>query len=826
MRSYKTNKSPLLACRIKALPSVVLCCGYSSKKANSLSTPPAAARMDDSGEIWAALNIEVLRADEGEGGGNGRSPRRPADQRHHPARFPHAKIRGDPAGYLTRIALVGGELANRSATVEELTDISIWLPQKWRWLQKCTLDREQPYPCNVCINENYRGRTHVYTSEAAGRLSPPVPVRHKHSADYQLAAASSVCKVGGRRKTGDCADGVRVGRRGTLKNKVTGINTRISVEISRATDKSLRQVWSGVVVATLLASQQREPISFLDRIFRILACCKRGGHCGRPEAFLVVIPPPPPLHSTALPDPPQIHHRQISRFLAKNILQFISGFLFDVYRLQIRYNPREKVTRGEIGWLYTVHRTSPRNEIKSLESRSQTTSAGVVVWAATPSYTSVFPSSVSFRSRTFSEDFQGHDGNTAHLARKSDEALGVRVRVARIASSLLKLGFAAPKWKGRGKREIPEKTRRPAASSSMIPTCENPEVIRPVIEPPHHCGPCAQIIKTLQVRSPLRLFCKKLGTNRIFPSHYNGQEYFSELPLYDVRDGEAVSTCRQDFVMSVFSRRAVDIPAQVTCTLYDSNNIDTVSGGWVLCRKVTSVAPSCILMTSSRRGFTDTQSPYKVLTKYYIVSDGVSCPRYRAAGRGHPLALLKNSTAWDDYAVDHHRLLQAYQTLENFYVYILGIEHGSPVPREAVTRGALKHAEAREGQVIQPSATARPLTLMKALQRPISTAAAVHVDMIRGSGGRGGGGDPPGGVAMSHAPAARMGNAQPSGDLSYRRLGLISEWFPHDRGQGGEGRRVVDGNGKRRVWKGLLEGAGITWTARAASDGLPDDRFR
>ncbi|KAJ8898341.1 hypothetical protein PR048_003701 [Dryococelus australis] len=36
---------------------------------------------------------------------------------------------------------------------------------------------------------------------------------------------------------------------------------------------------------------------------------------------------------------------------------------------------------------------------------------------------------------------------------------------------------------GRGKREIPEKTRRPAASPSTIPTCENPGVARSVFEP-------------------------------------------------------------------------------------------------------------------------------------------------------------------------------------------------------------------------------------------------------------------------------------------------------------------------------------------------------
>ncbi|KAJ8878202.1 hypothetical protein PR048_022670 [Dryococelus australis] len=37
--------------------------------------------------------------------------------------------------------------------------------------------------------------------------------------------------------------------------------------------------------------------------------------------------------------------------------------------------------------------------------------------------------------------------------------------------------------KGRRKREMPEKIRRPAASSGTIPTCENPGVARPGIEP-------------------------------------------------------------------------------------------------------------------------------------------------------------------------------------------------------------------------------------------------------------------------------------------------------------------------------------------------------
>ncbi|KAJ8871753.1 hypothetical protein PR048_028090 [Dryococelus australis] len=35
----------------------------------------------------------------------------------------------------------------------------------------------------------------------------------------------------------------------------------------------------------------------------------------------------------------------------------------------------------------------------------------------------------------------------------------------------------------KGKRETPEKRRQPAASSGTIPTCENPGVARPGIEP-------------------------------------------------------------------------------------------------------------------------------------------------------------------------------------------------------------------------------------------------------------------------------------------------------------------------------------------------------
>ncbi|KAJ8870798.1 hypothetical protein PR048_027097 [Dryococelus australis] len=88
---------------------------------------------------------------------------------------------------------------------------------------------------------------------------------------------------------------------------------------------------------------------------------------------------------------------------------------------------------------------------------------------------------------------------TARLACRSDDELSVRVSVARIAPSLLDLGRAIEVlrpdegrarcvWRGAGmqgrvKREISKKTRRPAASSVTIPTCENPGATPPGFEP-------------------------------------------------------------------------------------------------------------------------------------------------------------------------------------------------------------------------------------------------------------------------------------------------------------------------------------------------------
>ncbi|KAJ8898133.1 hypothetical protein PR048_003493 [Dryococelus australis] len=66
------------------------------------------------------------------GGGSREIPeRKPADQRHRPARFPNAMTRSDPAKDSTRFALVGGERANRSATAAPKESISRTLRERY-----------------------------------------------------------------------------------------------------------------------------------------------------------------------------------------------------------------------------------------------------------------------------------------------------------------------------------------------------------------------------------------------------------------------------------------------------------------------------------------------------------------------------------------------------------------------------------------------------------------------------------------------------------------------------------------------------------------------
>ncbi|KAJ8881441.1 hypothetical protein PR048_017922 [Dryococelus australis] len=59
---------------------------------------------------------------------------------------------------------------------------------------------------------------------------------------------------------------------------------------------------------------------------------------------------------------------------------------------------------------------------------------------------------------------------------------------------------AAPEGNGGGKQEIPEKLRRPAASSGTIPTCENPGVTRQGIEPDGGISPRIELHLTRTTR--------------------------------------------------------------------------------------------------------------------------------------------------------------------------------------------------------------------------------------------------------------------------------------------------------------------------------------
>ncbi|KAJ8876123.1 hypothetical protein PR048_024032 [Dryococelus australis] len=58
--------------------------------------------------------------------------------------------------------------------------------------------------------------------------------------------------------------------------------------------------------------------------------------------------------------------------------------------------------------------------------------------------------------------------------------------------------------KGQGKREIPEKTHRRAASSSTIPTCKNPGVTRPGIEPGSPKSQASRLTTVATVALPLK----------------------------------------------------------------------------------------------------------------------------------------------------------------------------------------------------------------------------------------------------------------------------------------------------------------------------------
>ncbi|KAJ8871647.1 hypothetical protein PR048_027974 [Dryococelus australis] len=77
------------------------------------------------------------------------------------------------------------------------------------------------------------------------------------------------------------------------------------------------------------------------------------------------------------------------------------------------------------------------------------------------------------------------DGS-AYKLNKSKRSQKKRVSINSLVTTItvvIVLSFLLYAFHGRGKREIPKETRRPAASSDTIHTCENPGVTRPWIDP-------------------------------------------------------------------------------------------------------------------------------------------------------------------------------------------------------------------------------------------------------------------------------------------------------------------------------------------------------
>ncbi|KAJ8875142.1 hypothetical protein PR048_023035 [Dryococelus australis] len=141
--------------------------------------PRLTMRVDWRGEIWVALNIEVLRADEGEvrrmwsgAGMQGRGKREipeKADEQHYPARFPHAKIRDRPRQDSSPVSL---GLEARSLTTApprplHCNDINILS------LERCLLwEGAAPRQQVACGPWGMRGKLFGLNDGGGGRGSP------------------------------------------------------------------------------------------------------------------------------------------------------------------------------------------------------------------------------------------------------------------------------------------------------------------------------------------------------------------------------------------------------------------------------------------------------------------------------------------------------------------------------------------------------------------------------------------------------------------------------------------------------------------------------
>ncbi|KAJ8897433.1 hypothetical protein PR048_002779 [Dryococelus australis] len=106
-----------------------------------------------------------------------------------------------------------------------------------------------------------------------------------------------------------------------------------------------------------------------------------------------------------------------------------------------------------------------------------------------------------------------------HATNKQSKTAGVPVRVKRFDLES-RWGLLSVGMKGRGKREIPEKTRRPTASSGTIPTCENPDLYTDTITTQTQISNTRRI--PLEIDNNCRPLCLRRGWrgqgSRLLPS--------------------------------------------------------------------------------------------------------------------------------------------------------------------------------------------------------------------------------------------------------------------------------------------------------------------
>ncbi|KAJ8897855.1 hypothetical protein PR048_003208 [Dryococelus australis] len=407
-----------------------------------------------SGEIWAALNTEVLRADEGEarwvwssagmqGRGNWRTSRKPADQRHCPAKIrkqpPSGIEPGSPrwdACSLTTAPPRPHRIQTKIVKNYELgeKDTNDINNTKSARQDKSNTERMAPLPQSIPelyeeevdnSTQHERTRDHACTDNPQHVMQVNLPQEWDEppwEPRVQGQEARELCRRHLTR-TSTASSLLRARRAVFTSTSLQAVLQQDNARPHVATCASLKDndvplwPWSARSPATRLPPRR---IGFDSRRgrSRILACGNRARRCPCRRVFSVI--------------PTLLHTSPCITLIGSQDLDVVKSRanLFT----SLRTRPA-KLKRGEYGaepkfqgggkWKIPRKPTDQRHRpIRFPHAK---------IWE--------LPGRDSNLVRL--DDTQRYDGNTTHLARRSDEALVVRVSVARIAPSLLDLGRPA-----------------------------------------------------------------------------------------------------------------------------------------------------------------------------------------------------------------------------------------------------------------------------------------------------------------------------------------------------------------------------------------------